>query len=249
MPTSSTDSRNSVHRLPALLPPEGGRGQGPLHAAADPELEVFQLPEGRRKTTSRSRDDRIRRNGRSLRPWDRPPDIACRFMTCPRADHSTIDVVRSKSTLAAHNLPREAMSRAMPIAMPGMVVAAPARMDTWALVVPTVPVTLERPKPFNGEPSPWTTFAWMRPGQLACSIRRPVVLLLFQCPAARGNLLPESLQHHSLKLSKIHEPPCSHGVSAPSAHWSEEATNTGLTSPGCAALSGFLNLSVLSSSP
>jgi hypothetical protein len=89
----------------------------------------------------------------------------------------------------------------------------------------------------------------IRPGRLASSIRRPVVLLLFQRPATRGNLLPKSLQHHSLKLSKIHEPPCSHGVSAPSAHWSEEATNTGLTSPGCAALSGFLNLSVLSSSP
>jgi hypothetical protein len=52
-----------------------------------------------------------------------------------------------------------------------------------------------------------------------------------------------------IKLSKIHEPPCSHGVSAPPAHCPGEATNTGFASPGCAALSGFLNLSALCSSP
>lgn len=62
------------------------------------------------------------------------PDLACRFMTCPRADHSTVDVVHSKSTLASRNLPKEAVSRALPATMPGMVVAAPAWMDTWAPV-------------------------------------------------------------------------------------------------------------------
>lgn len=49
----------------------------------------------------------------------------------------------------------------------------------------------------------------------------------------------------SIKLSKILEPPDSHGVSSPSAHWSEEATCTRLTAWLCYALRFSQPLSVL----
>jgi hypothetical protein len=179
-----------------------------------------------------------------------PPDNVSHFVPCPRADHWAVGIARSQSTPVPHDLPREAMSRTVSVAMPGKVVAAPARMATRGSGRSNGFGHSRKTEAFlkvnrhHGRLSPG-----IRPGRLASSIRRPVVLLLSQRPATRGNLLPKLLQHHSLKLSKIHEPPCSHGVSAPSAHWPEEATNTGLTSPGCAALTGFLNLSVLSSSP
>jgi hypothetical protein len=178
-----------------------------------------------------------------------PPDIAYRFLTCPKADHSTVDVVGWRSTPAPRNLPKKAASRTMSTTMPGMVVAAPARVNTPGIGRTTG----------SGRPRKTEAFQWqIVTGDYRClDASGPVGLFdpsacgvaPFPASGYRGNLLPKSIQHHSLKLSKIHEPPCSHGVSAPSALWSEEATNTGLTSPGCAALSGFLNLSVLYSSP
>jgi hypothetical protein len=59
-----------------------------------------------------------------------PPDDVPRFVTCPRADHWAVGVTRSQSTPVPYDLPREAASRTVSVAMPGMVVAAPARMDT-----------------------------------------------------------------------------------------------------------------------
>jgi hypothetical protein len=67
--------------------------------------------------------------------------------------------------------------------------------------------------------------------------------------ANRPENLPDPFGLDRIKLSKIREPPCSHGVSTPPARCPGEATYTGFASSGCAALSGFLNLSALYSSP
>jgi hypothetical protein len=92
---------------------------------------------------------------------------------------------------------------------------------------------------------------WMGPGVLRpkpSNTDSPSCPVRGVAPTEAGNLSdPFGLDR--IKLSKIREPPCSHGVSAPPARCPGEATYTGLASPGCAALSGFFNLSALSSSP
>jgi hypothetical protein len=69
-----------------------------------------------------------------------------------------------------------------------------------------------------------------------------------QAPSDRSLILPESTNPYRLNCQRALSYLAFVGFLPPSAHWPEEATNTGFTSPGCAALSGFLNLSVRYSS-
>jgi len=65
----------------------------------------------------------------------------------------------------------------------------------------------------------------------------------------RLQVRPESRRHSSSASPKaaVGSEACSPEVLPPSAYWSRGATHAELASPGYAALSGFLNLSALSS--